>query len=67
MPANRPTRIPVAVGARQARLSTQGLLKILKRTGRVTRDDGRNYCEPDFVARVIEAREVLGIDRKKRV
>ena len=55
------------MGARQARLSTQGLLKILKRTGRVTRDDGRNYCEPDFVARVIEAREVLGIDRKKRV
>ena len=58
--------IPVPDGARKADLTPQGLFKILKRTGSLIRDDGRWYCDPDVVDRVIEARRVLGIDRSTR-
>jgi hypothetical protein len=57
--------IPIPEGARKANLTSQGLLKILKRTGSLIRDDGRWYCDPNVVERVIEARRVLGIDRIK--
>jgi hypothetical protein len=60
------TRISVPDGARKADLTAQGLLKILKRTGSLIRDDGRWYCDPQFVNQVIEARRILGIDRAKK-
>jgi hypothetical protein len=65
MAVNTSKLIPVPDGARKAELTPQGLFKILKRTGNLTRDDGRWYCDPDIVDRVIEARRVLGIDRNK--
>jgi hypothetical protein len=41
------------------------LLKILKRTGRAIRDDGRWFANLDVIEQIIVARRVLGIERKK--
>jgi len=47
-----------------AGLTSQGLLKILKRTGRAIRDDGRWFADPSVVEKIVTARKTLGIDRK---
>lgn len=60
-----PQRIPLAVGAKQAKLSPEGLLKILRRTGSAIRDDGRWYVDPTIVDQIAKARRVLGVDRSK--
>jgi hypothetical protein len=62
-----PSRPPItlAAGARKASLTSQGLLKILKRTGRAIRDDGRWFANLDVIEQIIVARRVLGIERKK--
>jgi hypothetical protein len=56
--------IKLSTGARQSNLTSQGLLKILKRTGRAIRDDGRWYVDPDVVDQILQARRVLGVDRR---
>jgi hypothetical protein len=45
-------------------LSAQGLLKILKRTNSAIRDDGRWYVLPHVLEQVIQARRILGVERK---
>jgi hypothetical protein len=57
--------IPLPVGARQINLTPPGLLKILKRTGKAVRDDGRWYAESGDVNQIGQARRVLGLDRTK--
>jgi hypothetical protein len=59
-------RIPLSAGARQTNLTSQGLLKILRRTDSAIRDDGRWYVDPVMIAQIAVARRVLGIDRSKR-
>ena len=49
------THIKLHDAAREADLSPHGLLKILKCTGSVIRDDGRWYVLPDVLAQVIQA------------
>jgi hypothetical protein len=56
--------IPLSAGARMASLTSQGLLKILKRTKGAIRDDGRWYVSRDVVEEIVQARRVLGIDHK---
>jgi hypothetical protein len=56
--------IKLAAGARRASLTSQGLLKILKRTKSAIRDDGRWFVDPDVVDRIVAARRLLGIDRQ---
>jgi hypothetical protein len=56
--------ITLSASARKASLTSQGLLKILKRTGRAIRDDGRWFADPDVVEQIVVARRVLGIERK---
>jgi hypothetical protein len=56
--------IPLSAGARMASLTSQGLLKILKRTKNAIRDDGRWYVDPAVVEQIAQARLVLGVDRK---
>jgi hypothetical protein len=58
-----PRRISLSAGAREAGLTSQGLLKILKRTGCAIRNDGRWFVEPGVVERIVAARRVLGTDR----
>lgn len=58
-------RVPLAVGAKQAGLTSEGLLKILRRTGSAIRDDGRWYVDPTVVDQIATARRVLGVDRSK--
>jgi len=60
-----PSRIPLSAGARQANLTSQGLLKILQRTDSAIRDDGRWYVDPFVMNRIAQARRVLGLDRHK--
>jgi hypothetical protein len=60
------THIKLHDAAREADLSPHGLLKILKRTGSVIRDDGRWYVLPDVLAQVIQARRILGIGAAKQ-
>jgi hypothetical protein len=55
--------IPLPAGARQANLTPPGLLKILKRTGKAIRDDGRWYATPEDVEQIAAARRALGLDR----
>jgi len=55
--------IPLPTGARQANLTPPGLLKILKRTGKAVRDDGRWYADSGDVNQIAQARRVLGLDR----
>jgi hypothetical protein len=56
--------VPLSAGARQAGLTSQGLLKILRRTGRAIRDDGRWFVDPDIVEKIVVARQLLGVDRR---
>jgi hypothetical protein len=44
-----PPRVPLSVGAKQTNLTSQGLLKILRRTGSAIRDDGRWYVDPTVI------------------
>ena len=60
-----PPRVPLSVGAKQTNLTSQGLLKILRRTGRAIRDDGRWYVDPTVIDQIATARRVLGVDRSK--
>jgi hypothetical protein len=60
-----PPRIPLADGAKQTNLTSQGLLKILRRTGSAIRDDGRWYVDPTVVDQIAKARRVLGVDRSR--
>jgi hypothetical protein len=57
--------IPLSAGAREASLTSQGLLKILKRTKSAIRVDGRWFVDPRVVERIVVARRVLGLDRRK--
>jgi hypothetical protein len=56
--------IPLSAGARMASLTSQGLLKILKRTKNAIRDDGHWFVDPNVVEQIVAARRALGIDRK---
>ena len=56
-------RVPLPRAAREAHLTPPGLLKILKRTGKAIRDDGRWYTTPEVVEQIAQARQVLGLDR----
>jgi hypothetical protein len=56
--------IPLSAGAQTAGLTAQGLLKILKRTNSAIRDDGRWYVLPHVLEQVIQARRILGVERK---
>jgi hypothetical protein len=58
-----PPRVPLSVAAKQTNLTSQGLLKILRRTGSMIRDDGRWYVDPSVVEQIATARRVLGVDR----
>jgi hypothetical protein len=60
-----PPRVPLSVAAKQTNLTSQGLLKILRRTGSAIRDDGRWYVNPIVVDQIAKARRVLGVDRSK--
>jgi hypothetical protein len=60
--ARRP--IPLSAGARITSLTSQGLLKILKRTGCAIRDDGHWFVDSDVAERIVQARRILGIERK---
>lgn len=55
--------IPLSAGARMASLTSQGLLKILKRTKSAIRDDGHWYVSRHVVEEIVQARRVLGIER----
>ena len=61
----RRNRIRLSAGARRTELTSQGLLKILRRTGRAIRDDGRWYVDPSIIDQIATARRVLGIARTK--
>jgi len=63
--ANDHQLIPLPVGARQINLTPPGLLKILKRTGKAVRDDGRWYADSADVKQIAHARRVLGLDRAR--
>lgn len=56
-------RTPLSAGAKQANLTPQGLLKILKRTDSAIRDDGHWYVDPERIDQIAAARQVLGLDR----
>jgi hypothetical protein len=62
---NKRPPIKLSAGARRADLTSQGLLKILKRTNSAIRDDGRWYVDPDVIEQIVVARRVLGVERKK--
>lgn len=59
-------RIRLSAGARLTNLTSQGLLKILRRTRSAIRDDGRWYVDPSIIDQIAIARRVLGIARTKR-
>jgi hypothetical protein len=54
-------RISLSAGAQRTKLTSQGLLKILKRTDSAIRDDGRWYVDPAIIDQIATARRVLGI------
>lgn len=56
-------RIPLSAGARRTNLTSQGLLKILKRTDSAIRDDGHWYADPERIDQIAAARQVLGLNR----
>jgi hypothetical protein len=56
--------IPLSAGARRSNLTPQGLLKILKRTNRAIRNDGRWYVDQGVVEQIVAARRILGVERK---
>ncbi len=58
---------PIALsgGARSTSLTSQGLLKILKRTKNAIMIDGRWFVDPSIVEQIATARRVLGLDRKE--
>lgn len=56
--------ITLSAGARRTNLTSQGLLKILKRTGCAVRDDGRWFVDPNVVEQIAAARRLLGIDQR---
>jgi hypothetical protein len=58
-------RIPLSAGAQQTNLTSQGLLKILRRTDSAIRDDGRWFADPARINEIAAARQALGIDRRK--
>jgi hypothetical protein len=62
----RRSRISLSAGARRTNLTSQGLLKILRRTESAIRDDGRWYADRAVIDQIATARRVLGIDRTKR-
>ena len=62
----RRNKIRLSDGARQTNLTSQGLLKILRRTGSAIRDDGRWYVDPSIIDQIATAHRVLGFDRAKR-
>jgi hypothetical protein len=59
-------RISLPAAARQTELTAQGLLKILRRTGKAIRDDGRWYADPAVVDQVTAARQFLGLASNRR-
>jgi hypothetical protein len=61
IPGQTANRIALPVAAQQVKLTSQGLLKILQRTGNTIRDDGRWYVDPEVVDRIIAARQTLGL------
>jgi hypothetical protein len=61
----RRNRIRLSAGARLTNLTSQGLLKILRRTGNAIRDDGRWYVDRSIIDQIGTARRVLGIARTK--
>ena len=62
--SSRRSPITLSAGARRSNLTSQGLLKILRRTGSAIRDDGRWFVDPNIVEQIVAARRLLGIDRK---
>jgi hypothetical protein len=56
--------ITLSASARKANLTSQGLLKILKRTGCAIRNDGHWFVDPVVIEQIVLARRVLGIERK---
>jgi hypothetical protein len=62
----RRSRIPLSAGARQTNLTSQGLLKILRRTDSAIRNDGRWYVDPSIIDQIASARRVLGIQTRKK-
>ena len=61
----RRNRIRLSAGARLTNLTSQGLLKILRRTGNAIRNDGRWYADPSIIDQIVTARRVLGSARTK--
>jgi hypothetical protein len=57
------SRVSLSAGAKQTNLTPQGLLKILHRTNRAIRDDGRWYADQSVIDQIAKARRVLGVDR----
>jgi hypothetical protein len=55
--------IPLSAGGRRTNLTSQGLLKILKRTGCAVRD-GRWFVDANVVEQIAAARRLLGIDQR---
>jgi hypothetical protein len=52
-------RISLSAAAQRTNLTSQGLLKILRRTGYAIRDDGRWYVHQSIVEQIAMARRVL--------
>jgi hypothetical protein len=63
---NRVQLKPVPAESRRANLTPQGLLKILRRTGKAVRDDGRWYTDPADTDQIVIARRILGLQRSDR-
>jgi hypothetical protein len=64
--ASRRNKIRLSAGARLTNLTSQGLLKILRRTDSAIRDDGRWYVDPLIIDQITTAQRVLGVARTKR-
>ena len=63
MSLHKSERVSLPEAAREAHLTPPGMLKILKRTGKAIRDDGRWYATPEDVEQIAAARRALGLDR----
>jgi hypothetical protein len=63
---NRGRLKPIPAESRRANLTPQGLLKILRRTGKAVRNDGRWYTDPADTDQIVIARRVLGLQRSDR-
>jgi hypothetical protein len=62
----RRNKIRLSAAAQRTNLTSQGLLKILRRTGSAIRDDGRWYVDPAIIDQITKARCVLGFGRTKQ-